>query len=412
MGHLTVTRVLVVEGAVLLLVFFFLHPSLIRLAGASLGIGGATAACWRRHGQWWTDALVRGHDLRRRATSGRLATNDPRLRALHQIVPDLAIEPVTMPDGASIGVCRDGGGWFAVAAITPDPGGTGSGGVGLPLAELTTLLTEAGLPGLGMQLVIRAEQSLPGAVGPGHLAGASYQELMERIGDVVPASTDMWLAVRVEAAAMTLTGVDPGNAESDLPRALATTMRRACRILNRAGSPCVPLDEQGVLETLGRCLDLPADAADAPDAAGAPDEAGAPHEAGGAEAAPGRLPRPTDGPGREDGPGERWWAWSSAKLTHASFWLEDWPEPEDVGPLLDLLLRTAAAVVHLALTIRPRPDGTDLRCLVRISAIPRLLGPAHDELLRGAESFGCRLRRLDGEQAVAAYATAPTGGPA
>jgi type VII secretion protein EccE len=108
---------------------------------------------------------------------------------------------------------------------------------------------------------------------------------------------------------------------------------------------------------------------------------------------------------------EDWGAWATARLAHACFWVRQWPAAHAAGALPGALAGTLAATT-VAVMLEPGEDGIELRCLVRVSAPANQLAAACAAVSDAAERAGARLFRLDGEQAPAVYATAPTGGGA
>jgi hypothetical protein len=64
--------------------------------------------------------------------------------------------------------------------------------------------------------------------------------------------------------------------------------------------------------------------------------------------------------------------------------------------------------VHLR---RPARRGPDEVVLVAVGAAPAVLGRTGEQVVAAAASQAVRLRRLDGEQAPAVWASAPTAAP-
>lgn len=218
----------------------------------------------------------------------------------------------------------------------------------VPLAALARVAADAGQPGVVMQVV-------------SHAAG--------------PRRT-LWVAVRLDAQAVAASVADDPDRQPDVPAVLSEITRRVGRALRRRGLTARVLDADGLLDALMRSCDL---------ALGAP-------------AAP-----------RED-----WRAWHSGRLLHRCFWLHTWPDPERGTTLLASLNELPGAQVSIAFMLEPRQeaDGTDLRCLIRVAAEPARHQRVSDHAGRLAEQLGGRLFPLDGEQALAVYSTAPTGGGA
>ena len=108
---------------------------------------------------------------------------------------------------------------------------------------------------------------------------------------------------------------------------------------------------------------------------------------------------------------ERWASWTAAGLAHASFTVTRWPASAD-HTLLAALARIPAHAVSISLSVRRSGDRTAFSGVVRVVTTPDRLRAGVRGLNRTASRLGVRLRRLDGEQAPAVYASAPTGGGA
>jgi type VII secretion protein EccE len=105
---------------------------------------------------------------------------------------------------------------------------------------------------------------------------------------------------------------------------------------------------------------------------------------------------------------ESWAAWRAGGLSHVTFTVPDWPKDPSPDLLAKLSLIPAFAV-SVAIALRSHGDRVALLGLIRVVAPPARMRAAIHQLGKTADGFGMRLRRLDGDQARAAYATAPTG---
>jgi hypothetical protein len=82
-------------------------------------------------------------------------------------------------------------------------------------------------------------------------------------------------------------------------------------------------------------------------------------------------------------------------------------------PAMQTTVATIVAVppADLEADVLDAPLGeAELRCLVRVATTSDRLADAQSAVVKSAEELGARVQRLDGEQAPAVYATAPTGG--
>ncbi|GIF59036.1 type VII secretion protein EccE [Asanoa iriomotensis] len=362
-----VWRLVVAETAIVAI-------ALAAFSGAPIALGAAAAAALvvagvvyaRRDGRWWTDNFLARRRWRRRRGTGEVLEN-------HSIngYDDR---------GTSVGIGCDAGGFYAAVAIAPPLGVSGTRGVPVPVDRLAALLDDATLPVSGVQVVSWA------APAPHHLlpsqvpSVASYQQLAADLLPAGPAPIEQrdWVAVRLDVADAAVAAHRRGGGVDGVHRAVAAAVGRVSKALNSAGIVTEILGPQQLAAAVRLCAGV-------------------------------------DAPQRDDRlPGEDWTTFHAAGLHHLAFEVQGLPPRE--APLSSLL-RAPAAQVVLSVELRPRQARRDdaggpvlSRTVVRMAApAPRL--PEVARLLSGrAGQLGLRLRRLDGWQGPAAYATAPTGG--
>jgi type VII secretion protein EccE len=267
-----------------------------------------------------------------------------------------------------------------VIALQPARGLRGDDRPLPPLDLLARSLADAGQPGTVVQVVVH---TVPGRSGAGADPSAeSYRELLRPFdgSTVTPAPVSVsdqlcWVTVRIEARAVAEVAVREPEAISEVPAVLGALVRRAGNVLKRGGFSYRVLDADGLLDALVHSLAV--------------------------EVKPAGVDRA--------GAAESWHGWRAAGLEHRSFWVRSWPKPEDCGPLLAELYRSPSALTSLSLVATPTAGGAEVRCLTRVADAPGAAGTAVDALRAAARSHGAHLFPLDGEQAPAAYATAPTG---
>ncbi|HEU4423909.1 MAG TPA: type VII secretion protein EccE [Pilimelia sp.] len=378
LGPLHITQLLLAE-VVLVAVAATLTRSAVAAAGVAL-VGAVLLlfALGRRQGRWWLEQrlMARRYRRRRRDTAGMPYGADPRLAALRRLAPGLVVNDVAVADGAQVGVARDDAGWYAVAALTPNPPARDDPG-GVPLDVIAAALAEAEQPGAVLQVVTRTVPAPSVKIHPSSPAGQSYRRLLARFGaPPVPADRDTWVAVRLEARMLAEAVTDAGADLDAVPAVVAALVRRVARSLRHVGVRHRLLDADALLDALVRSCDL-------------------------------EPPSPPEM--RED-----WSAWHSSRLAHRSFWIRGWPAPALAGGLLNWLSTAAAAMTSVALVIVPDEDPqlVDLRALVRVAAPEGDLAAVCQALTDGAREAGADLFPLDGEQGPAVYASAPTGGGA
>ncbi|MFG1922426.1 type VII secretion protein EccE [Cryptosporangium sp. NPDC048952] len=334
----------------------------------------------RVRGRWLAERVVLRSRYRRRRASARLISDDRRLTALRDLAPELTVETVDAVGGTRLGVGRDGAGWFAAIALHPSRGLRGEEQAVPPLDTLARSLADAGQPGCVVQVVVH---TVPGRVGSGDNPSAeSYRELLRPFDGSTVAAAPVsvgdqacWVVVRIEARAVAEVAVDEPEAIGEVPAVLGALVRRVGNVLKRGGFAHRVLDGDGLLDALVQSL--------------------------AAEVTPAGVERAAGT--------EAWDSWRAAGLEHRCYWVRAWPAPDECGALLAELYRAPAALTSLSLAVTPTPGGGELRCLARVADAPGAVGSAVAGLRTAARSHGAQLFPLDGEQAPATYATAPTG---
>ncbi|WP_245788430.1 type VII secretion protein EccE [Amycolatopsis marina] len=360
LGPVGVSRLLVFEIVQVVLLFVVVRQDWARIAGVVIGVLAVVVAFGRSGGRWWTERF--GAWLRFRRRRGVIAADvdDPRLAALRELAPDLVVEDVDGPAHTTMGLGADGAGWFTVLEVVSAPEDKIHPPV--PLAGLVRLAADAEQPGVVMQVVSQSEPSW--RAGPAS-AGVGAREVRQVT----------WVSVRLDAELVAESVAGTDGADVGVPVVLAELTRRTGRVLKRRGLPNRVLDADGVLDALARSCAL-------------------------GSASPSVPIR------------EEWTAWHSTGLSHACFWLRSWPGPDRAAGLLAALRALPAARVTVTFLLEPAHQDSDIRCLVRVSAPASGLGEACETAMRLTRQAGGELFRLDGEQAAAVYATAPTGGGA
>ena len=390
LGDAGFARLLGVEALVVVVLAVVGVARWVLIAGGVVLVLGLAVLLIRVRGRWWTDLLaLRWHYYRRKrrhgpsgsgrpgvaaVTAGAPTQRDPSLVALRSLVPDLTVATYHDKRDDSIGVLRDEAGWFVITQLIP----AGQYDVQPPLASLAQTLRQARQPGVTLQVVVHTVATPTVEIDPRNLCVSSYQELLGVSGPI-PADRTVWVVVRVNAdalgvAAPEFDGADGADLGAWATSIVADLAQRIPRSLRGEPVQCRILTARDAVEALVRSLDL-----EQPATAG-------------------------------DATGEAWDHWRSERLLHASFWMRGWPEPPHVAELLGGFATVPAAQTSVGLTLRPRGTETDLHCLVRVASQPNVLPQTCAALHQVANRFGAALLRLNGEQATAAYATAPSGG--
>lgn len=378
LGPVNVIQLVLLEALVVLILILLRHSPYLLIAGVVLTAAVLVITFARSGGRWWVErALIRRQYQRRRST-GHLPADDMRLVTLHRLVPDLTVQTIDGLAGAQVGVGRDGAGSFAAVAVVPPAGVNGDALGRLPLSKLAAIARDSEQPGAVLQVVRHVVPSPGAVIGANQPAAASYRELLGQYGGPMPADQLTWVAVRFDTRSVAEASVGSADDSDEIPVMLAALVRRVGKALRRVGLEHQVLDGDGLLDALARSCD---------------------------------LEQPQDG-FRPAPPTEKWTYWQSSSLAHACFWLSGWPGLRDSGALLDEISSTSATLTSLALILAPYDDVTEMRCLIRVAADPAMIDRSCTAVEQAASRIGGRLFRLDGEQAPAVYATAPTGGGA
>lgn len=374
-GGVSVLQLLLAEGVLVAVALVFVRHPLVGAIAIVLGVLLLILAFGRSGGRWWTEILALRWQFRRRRSARRVPAEDMRLTALRALAPDLVVrERVLQGDQDRIGVGQDGAGWFAAAAVLPPAGIRAQAPAPLPVDKLVEVLTEAGQPGTVLQVVTHTVPA-PGMLVAGPAYADSYRELVSLAGEAPPQEQALWVAVRADAQSLARTVVDGATAD-DVPTLVATLARRATKLLRRDGFRASLLSPDELVDALVTSAGL--------------DEYDPHHSTA----------------------REEWTAWHANGLAHATFWVRSWPGLSAASSMLERLAATPASFTSVTLILEPQGQETTLRCLVRVAAPAEVLAMSCQALEAAARQYGAELFRLDGEQAPAAYTSAPSGGGA
>jgi type VII secretion protein EccE len=320
-------------------------------------------------GGWWYERarMRRRWHRRRRASRASMATQarDPRLAPLSTLEPSLAVHAFH-DRGTLVGIGQDRDGWFSALAVAAPEDLRGERGGGVPFDRLARMCTDASTPVTAVSVV---SHLIPALVNHQSPAVQSYRELLA--GDLVPADQRLWVVVRLGPADASVAAASRGGGLEGVGRAMATLAGRVGKALAAA-------------DLASRVLDPAALAAALADSC---------------------RPNPVTATG--DPTDERWDSWHADGLVHTCLQLTGWPShpPTD---FFTAMAQVSATLVAVAVTLCPNGDDVDIRCVVRLAAEPAALPAAVTQATALARRTGARVGRLDGLQAAAVYATAPT----
>jgi type VII secretion protein EccE len=382
----------------------------------------------RSRRRWVYESFAARRRLRRRRHAATLALRRPDGPGpLAALAPGLRVRAV-VDRGTAIGVGQDELGWFAAAAVAPWTGLSGDRQATLPLARLARLVADGALPVSTLQVVTHNVPAPSAGLDPRTACASSYRELLGQASALT--DQQIWIAVRLGTRDGADAAAERGGGLAGVDRALAAGLARIGTALDSAGFDHRVLDAEGLRQALMVSCGLQRQSGSAP------------------------LPtaQPVAGSLADRAPAaERWAFWQAAGALHVCFAIRSWPAAAlgpvgsvappgsagpvgsvvpagsagsakpvgsvapagPVGPAPGLLAALAqvplAAAVDTSVSLRAADDGLAVRALVRVVAAPDRIAACVQQLLGNAKRLGVELTRLDGEQAVAAYATAPTG---
>ncbi|MGI5237746.1 type VII secretion protein EccE [Dactylosporangium sp. CA-139066] len=406
LGPVHILQVLIVEALVLTAVALLGQGLLVALPVAVIAALLCVAVLARSRGRWWLEQWRITRTFRRRRGARPAGGPADELADLHLLAPGLSVTELgrggAVPDSTEttdlgaltrdadepadahtvVAVARDPAGWYAVAELEPVAVLAEGPAPAVPLPMLARTLAATGQAGVLLQVVTQASPATP-LTSQQPQAARSYQDLLKEIGSgPAPVNRVSWLVVRLEEHRLAVAGAD-GDVTERAPVVVAALLRRAVHTLQRVGLGATPLDRPALLAALRQGCGLQA--------------------------------------GQEP-PREEWNGWQSGHLVHSTFWISEWPAPAKVPALLHTLaglpaLQTTVATIvavppaELGDDVLDAPLGdAELRCLVRVATTSDRLSDAQSQVVRSAADLGAQVQRLDGEQAPAVYATAPTGG--
>jgi type VII secretion protein EccE len=343
-------------------------------------IGGAAGALLllaiafgRTDQRWWYEQAAAHWQLRRRRRSNsrstsRLAGADAPRLAMATLSDGLIVRNVS-DRGRSIGVGSDERGWFVAVGLGTWLDASGERSLRLDLEHVVRVLDESGVPVSTLQLVSFLTQAPSGLVDGAGVATRSYQEL----AGGCPLDQAVWLVARLSPADAVEAAASRGGGITGVERGLAAIVGRIEKALAAAGLPYEVLEADALAQALMLSCGLDRVTA-------------------------------ADGVARE-----RWASWRAGGLDHVGFTITGWPK-EPAERLVTELSAGAGCAVGVSILMRPKGGEVAFVGLVRVVASTSRLRAATKQLTRTGRRLGVRLRRLDGEHALAVYATAPTGG--
>ncbi len=351
-------QLIVAEVALAAAVGAAFGPGWVFLGVVALTAAVLLATFGRAGGRWWYEAVASQHRFRRRrrlaaarvvAAAVGGGSDPPHLPWLRTLAPTLTIRPVTV-GAATVGVGADHDGWFAAVEVgslwddDPIVASDGEATIESPWAPGAVARLPAGP-------VPYPELAALTKAGPDR-AGVSCVQVVIVAGASIGEPRPAWVAVRVSPRDALAAERSGGLAAVE--RTVAAAALRAARTLDGHGWPAHTVDSDRLHGVLAEAVGL-------------------------------------DGP-----PQEHWSVWRSGRLARTHYELTGWTAPRGT---------VAVGITQVAVSFTAHGEPG---VLAVVAALPSALGRICREVVRTCGDVGVRLRRLDGEHALAAYAMAPT----
>jgi type VII secretion protein EccE len=352
-------QLVVAEIAVAAVVVGAFGPGWVLIGVGALAAAVLVATFGRAGGRWWYEAVASQRRFRRRrrlaathvlAAAVGTGAVPPHLPWLRTLAPTLAIRSVQVGT-ATVGIGTDQDGWFGVVEV----GSFWEDDV-VPLGAdrpASRWAPGAALPAAAGAVPLAELASLVEA-GPDRVAVSCVQVVLAP-GGSPQEPRPVWVAVRVTPA--DALAAERSGGVTAVERSVAAAAMRAARTLDGHGWPARAVGPDGLLTVLIEATGL-------------------------------------DGP-----PQEHWSVWRSGRLVRTHYAVTGWTAAH--GTL-------AHGVTHVTVSYTRRGEPA---VLAAVSARPAVLALLSRDVVGACVAAGVRLRRLDGEQAPAAYATAPTAVP-
>ncbi|ADD40388.1 type VII secretion protein EccE [Stackebrandtia nassauensis] len=324
-----------------------------------------------------------GHRLavrfRQRGLRKRARVTPTKGDTLSALAPRLNIAGVIERD-VEYGIGFDGNGWFVGIAIQDEDPGTPTGLSARTLGSVARVLLDPAATVSGIQIVSHLIPAPSAELDPDAACIESYRELLG--DDPTVSHHTTWVAIRLDVTDAYTVAEERGGGVEGARRAVTAMTGRLLKRLTDAGVGHRVLGADGLRVVLT-------------------------HSVSGETVSASLAERAV----------EEWSGWRIGSQLNVTFGIDG--SVDDINGLRRLwtaLAMVSASFSTLSVTLRPwRRGGTSeteitVESLLRVAYDDEVDDGVAAELTDAARECGIRLWRFDGEQAVAAYASAPTGG--
>jgi type VII secretion protein EccE len=351
------------------------YAGALGLAGALLALSAAVAVFGfrRRAGV----GRVQKRALAKKFVTGRArpATpeGDAKLLALRAIAPALRLTDATHR-GRTMGVAEDGAGWFAAVDLASGRGLDGNRHAEVPVGRLAELLAAEHLPVTAIQVVATTVPAPAPGAETGSPCRRSYLNLLA--DRPIVADHSLRVVARMSGADAVAASAARGGGLTGVQRALAAAMGRVAAVVASSHVRVETLDAEQLGVALLDSL----------------------------------YPAGFD-PSAQAGIEERWQAWQGETLVHRTWRVKAGPRIS-LSELHDRLVFTGVQTVVTSLTLHKDPHGAQpvAELLIRLVMPPSDVSGGSDRLALALRAVNIGSEPVDGRQAAAAYASAPTAG--
>lgn len=376
-GALTAAQLIVLElmAAGVLLALALPRPWFITAAGVALVVLVLTFG--RSGGRWWYASVTVWQRLRRRRRAdGRLAAGRDLATAgadgLAEFGPRPRLATIT-ERGGNLGVAFDGSGWYSAMSVDT------AESQAAVFEVLAGVLAHSGAPVSSLQMLTQTVPAPSTGLDHDVPCAQSYRELLDGFQTV--AHRESWCVARLDVIDAAPVAAGRGGGEQGVHRALTSTVSRLTKGAEGIGVRLRPLGEAELSRALRQSI--------------------------GGETVAAAV---------ADDVAEHWDTWRVGTLSQVTYALHGRiAEPRLIRRLWTSVTELPADFTTVSVNLRRlnqrRHDHRlDVQCLIRLAGDEEQIEEICAQLVQLAHMYRVRLRRCDGEQGPATYASALTGG--
>ncbi|MEV0650220.1 type VII secretion protein EccE [Phytomonospora sp. NPDC050363] len=375
-GVFTAAQLIVLELACAGVLLASALPREWFIASAAVAVLILAVTFGRGGGRWWYSSVTVWQRLRsRRRVDGRMAAAAEPTTVAPDGVADFGPRPrlATITErGGDLGVAFDGSGWYSAMAVET------AEAQAAVFEVLAGVLSHSGAPVSSLQMLTQTVPAPSTGLDHDVLCAQSYRELLD--GHQTVAHRESWCVVRLDVRDAAPVAAGRGGGERGVHRALTSAVSRLTKGGEGLGVRLRPLGEAELARSLRQSI--------------------------GGETVAAAV---------ADDVAEHWDTWRTGTLSQVTYALHGRvAEPLLIRRLWTSVTELPADFTTVSVNMRRLSERRgdhrlNVQCLVRLAADEEQIEELCARLVELARMYRVRLRRCDGEQGPAVYASALTG---